>query len=213
MEETAPQQIAPRTPTDHRERGRLRYSAEKRIEPTFIAVCAQHGETLYDVKSGGCFSCLAQPTDLPVRVHYLSAGAFFYPAICGTCQAERMHYLTTNQCSRCFDAWGRTRWRETNHSRREARAKGWSKYADKCELHGLTDFWTQAGRCVLCYTASGIARARHVGASSARILARQAGAPTYVGPPCPDCGKTKRGVRYGHCLNCFTVDGIRRRKK
>lgn len=93
--------------------------------------------------------------------------------------------------------------------RSDARRAGGTTYPGACEIHGATPFGVYSGKCLMCFNSVGAPRRRGVEWDPTRARARAAGNARYMAE-CEHHGQTEFGVRYGRCLTCFTIDGVRR---
>lgn len=142
-------------------RANLRREALANRQTEFTARCAAHGLTLFAADSGACLSCIAEPSDLPARIVYLRGYAVAYPATCPT-HGETLFSMDRNRCLECYTTSGQQRRTGGRGAgpRAAARRAGDVSYRAHCETHGDAPFHVNSGKCLRCYTATGVRRAR-----------------------------------------------------
>lgn len=146
---------------DPAERGKARALARSQALnrfPEFTERCVTHGISLFDTETGACLLCLAEPSALPVRLHYHKAYAIAYPFECET-HGEGLHDMRTNLCLRCFTVAGKPRTQGNRSAARiKARGSGATSYLATCDIHGLVPHHTVRGKCLTCFNSLGYPR-------------------------------------------------------
>lgn len=150
--------VLPATITPGMEKTRLadRKAALKAGNSEFTAICAIHGSTLFDAPTGACLSCVAEKSELPVRLAYGSSYAVAFPMPCERHGDDALAHYPSNRCTQCYDARGRPL--AERSARAVARSAGEKLFRSTCPTHGETDHYVSHGRCADCYTSAGAVR-------------------------------------------------------
>ncbi len=176
----------------------------------YLAICYQHGETLFDTPTGACLSCLAKHEKQLPLVAYRAAYAVLYPHTCER-HGPTLHHVGNFKCAECFTATGQPRTRSTANTdpaRMGAKERREGTYRGQCATHGATEHNTARGQCLECFTTLGKPRQPVLG-DPRRVEARRTGASRYMAT-CEVHGEVPHHTVRGRCLTCFNTLGYPR---
>jgi hypothetical protein len=162
----------PETPTGRPvEEGNERATARRQGQKTYLDYCGVHIVTAFSVAHGKCLTCYnsagrprlswdtAKPLQDTPRAAARRARSKVYVGTCET-HGEAAFSVSRGQCLTCFTMTGerRTRPIDTANARATARREGRREYLDICDRHGRHVHSVAHGKCLTCFTTSGVAR-------------------------------------------------------